>query len=51
MAVINNDVAADAPDVLPEEEEVQICLFNIGEFDVVKSLFILLSVNLIRRRR
>ncbi len=31
MAVINNDVAADAPDILPEEEEVQICLFNIGE--------------------
>ncbi len=31
MAVINNDVAADAPDVLPEEEEVQICLFNIAE--------------------
>jgi chemotaxis signal transduction protein len=30
LAVINNDVAEDAPDVLPEEE-VKICLFNIGE--------------------
>lgn len=31
MAEINNDVAADSLDVLPEEEEVQICLFSIGE--------------------
>ncbi|HUI46751.1 MAG TPA: chemotaxis protein CheW [Nitrospirota bacterium] len=31
MAEINNDVAADALDVLPEEEEVQICLFSIGD--------------------
>jgi purine-binding chemotaxis protein CheW len=30
LAVINNDVAEDAPDVLPEEE-VKICLFNMGE--------------------
>jgi purine-binding chemotaxis protein CheW len=31
LAAINNDVAADELDVLPEEEEVQICLFSIGE--------------------
>ncbi len=30
MAEINNDVATDTPDVLPEEE-VQICLFDIGK--------------------
>ncbi len=30
MAAIDNDVTADAIDVLPEEE-LRICLFNIGE--------------------
>jgi chemotaxis signal transduction protein len=30
LAEINNDVTTDVPDVLPEEE-IQICLFNIGE--------------------